>query len=126
MPAPVHVFDPPFNILRASHVVLDVTDLAASRKFYEDIVGLHVEDADSDTVYLRAVEEHQHHSLVLRKAAIAGCHRLGFRVASENDLDKAAAFFAANGISYSFVERPFQGRTLQAVDPFGFQLELCA
>ena len=86
MPAPVHVFDPPFNILRASHVVLDVTDLAASRKFYENIVGLHVEDADSDTVYLRAVEEHQHHSLVLRKAATAGCHRLGFRVASRRKL----------------------------------------
>lgn len=126
MPAPVHVFDPPFNILRASHVVLDVTDLAASRKFYEDIVGLHVEDADSDTVYLRAVEEHQHHSLVLRKTATAGCHRLGFRVASDGDLDKASAFFAANGLTYSFVERPFQGRTLQVTDPFGFQLELCA
>lgn len=126
MPVPTHIFDPPFNILRASHVVLNVTDLAASRKFYEEIVGLHVEHADDDTIYLRAVEEHQHHSLVLRKASTAGCHRLGFRVASENDLDRAGAFFAANGLTYSFVERPFQGRTLQVIDPFGFQLELCA
>ena len=124
MPVPTHVFDPPFNILRSSHVVLDVVDLKASRAFYENAVGLHVEDADSDTVYLRAVEEHQHHSLVLRKAATAACHRLGFRVASENDLDKAAAWFAANGITYSFVERPFQGRTMHVTDPFGFQIEL--
>ena len=86
MPVPTHVFDPPFNILRSSHVVLDVTDLKASRAFYENAVGLHVEDADSDTVYLRAVEEHQHHSLVLRKATTAACHRLGFRVASETCL----------------------------------------
>lgn len=126
MPVPTHIFDPPFNILRASHVVLDVTDLAASRKFYEDIIGLHVEDADSETVYLRAVEEHQHHSLVLRKAAKAACHRLGFRVGNESDLDKASAFFDANGLSYSFVERPYQGRTLQVTDPHGFQLELYA
>jgi len=31
MPVPQHVFDPPFNIIRSSHVVLDVTDLSASR-----------------------------------------------------------------------------------------------
>ncbi|MET0222239.1 MAG: 3,4-dihydroxyphenylacetate 2,3-dioxygenase [Tardiphaga sp.] len=126
MPVPTHVFDPPFNILRASHVVLDVTDLAASRKFYEDVVGLHVEDADDDAIYLRASEEHQHHSLVLCKASTAACRRLGFRVATEHDLDRAGAFLDANGLVYSFVERAYQGRTLQVTDPFGFQLELYA
>ena len=45
MPVPTHVFDPPFNIIRCSHAVLDVTDLDASRAFYETTVGLHVEDA---------------------------------------------------------------------------------
>ena len=29
MPAPQHVFDPPFNIIRCSHAVLDVTNLDA-------------------------------------------------------------------------------------------------
>ena len=53
MPVPKHVFDPPFNIIRSSHVVLDVTDLKASRDFYETTVGLHVEDADSSAIYLR-------------------------------------------------------------------------
>ena len=90
MPVPQHVFDPPFNILRASHVVLDVVDLAASRAFYEITIGLHVEDADADTVYLRGSEEHQHHSLVLRRADTPACARLGFRVGNDGDLDKAA------------------------------------
>jgi catechol 2,3-dioxygenase len=126
MPVPQHVFDPPFNILRASHVVLDVVDLAASRAFYENIIGLHVEDADDETLYLRGSEEHQHHSLVLRKAATAACTRLGFRVGNEGDLDKAASFFAANGIVYGFVERPLQGRTLHFTDPFGIPVELYA
>ena len=61
MPIPKHIFDPPFNIIRASHAVLDVTDLKLSRDFYETTVGLHVEDTDDNTVYLRAAEEHQHH-----------------------------------------------------------------
>jgi catechol 2,3-dioxygenase len=34
MPAPKHIFDPPFNIVRASHVRLGVSDLARSRAFY--------------------------------------------------------------------------------------------
>jgi catechol 2,3-dioxygenase len=126
MPVPTHIFDPPFNIIRSSHAVLDVTNLETSRAFYENIIGLHVEDQDDSAVYLRGSEEHQHHSLVLRKAVVPGCARLGFKVSDESDLDKAGAFFAENGITYSFVERPFQGRTLQFTDPFGFGIELYA
>src|SRR6202140_5737232 len=126
MPVPTHIFDPPFNIIRCSHVALDVVDLKASREFYENAVGLHVEDRDDRAVYLRGSEEHQHHSLVLRKAANAACNRLGFKVGTEQDLDKAAAFLSENGITYSFADQPFQGRTLQFADPFGFLLELHA
>lgn len=126
MPVPTHVFDPPFNIIRCSHAVLDVVDLDKSRAFYENTVGLHVEDSDDKVVYLRGSEEHQHHSLVLRKAPVAACSRLGFKVGNDGDLDKAASFFSENGIAYAFAEQPFQGRTLQFTDPAGFQLELYA
>src|ERR1044072_3515226 len=126
MPVPTHTFDPPFNIIRCSHAVLDVVDLNKSRSFYETTVGLHVEDADSSAVYLRGSEEHQHHSLVLRKAREAACNRLGFKVGNDGDLDKAAACVSENGVQYKFAEQPFQGRTLQFTDPFGFQIELYA
>jgi catechol-2,3-dioxygenase len=109
-----------------THVVLAVVELNASREFYENTVGLHVEDRDDKAVYLRGSEEHQHHSLVLTKAATAVCNRLGFKVGNESDLDKAAAFFSENGITYAFTEQPAQGRTLQFTDPFGFQIELYA
>jgi catechol 2,3-dioxygenase len=97
--------------------VLDVVDLNASRAFYENAIGLHVEDRDDSAVYLRGVEEQQHHSLVLRKATTAACNRLGFKVGDEADLDNAAAFCSENGIAYAFAEQPFQGRTLQFTDP---------
>jgi len=126
MPVPTHIFDPPFNIVRSSHVVLDVTDLAKSRAFYEDIIGLHVEDADSDTVYLRGVEERQHHSLVLRRAPEPSCRRLGFRVGTDADLDKAARHFGDRGLPCAFVDLPYQGRTLQVSDPAGMPLEFVA
>lgn len=125
MPAPKHIFDPPFNIVRCSHVMLGVTDLGRSRAFYEGALGLHVEDADADTVYLRGLEERQHHSVILRKSGVAQAHHLGFKVGSEADLDRAAAYFKAKGLPHAFVERPYQGRTLQASDPWGMPMELC-
>jgi catechol 2,3-dioxygenase len=42
MPAPTHIFDPPFNIVRCSHVVLDVVDLNASCAFYEHGLAIRI------------------------------------------------------------------------------------
>ena len=65
--------------MRASHVRLAVTDLARSRAFYEQTLGLHVEDSDAGMLYLRGMEERQHHSLVLVKAdrALAQAYQSG-------------------------------------------------
>src|SRR5262249_6863399 len=80
MPLPRAVLAPPFNITRASHVVLGVTDLAASCAFYRDLIGFIVTDEDADSVYLRGLEEASHHSLVIRRAARPVCERIGLRV----------------------------------------------
>jgi catechol 2,3-dioxygenase len=126
MPVPTPIFDPPFNIVRASHAVLGVADLGRSRAFYEATLGLHVEDATADTVYLRGLEERQHHSLVLTRSTQSTARAIGLKVAREEDLDKAAHLAKAQGLSHGFVERPYQGRTLRLVDPFGMPVELYA
>ena len=125
MPVPKHVNEPPFNIVRSSYLTLGVRDLPRSNAFYEDTLGLHVEDRTADAVYLRGVEERQHHSLVLRKESEPVAHALGFKLASEDDLDRAAHFFKSKAIEHAFIERPYQGRTLAAVDPLGMPVELC-
>ena len=125
MPLPVPNFTPPFNIIRCSHAILDVTDLEKSRAFYEETLGLHVETADQDTLWLRGVEERNHHSLILRRSGDPVCQRLGFKVGSEEDLDRAHSHFTAAGTDCSWAEQPFQGRTLQVNDPAGMPLEFC-
>ncbi|MEM0091726.1 MAG: 3,4-dihydroxyphenylacetate 2,3-dioxygenase [Saccharolobus sp.] len=77
------------NILRLSHVVIRVTDLDKARYFYSDLLGLIETEKDGDYVYLRGIEEGQHHSLVLKKASSAGLSYIGFRVAKSEELDKA-------------------------------------
>src|SRR5690606_37225101 len=118
MPLPKHIFNPSFNIIRSSHVVLGVTDIERSLAFYEGTLGLCLEDRTGDAAYLRAVEEQQHHSLVLKKADRAACESIGFKVGCEEDLDRAASFFTAKGLRHVFVEAPHQGRTLRVSDPF--------
>ena len=44
MPIPAPNLNPAFNIVRLSHVEFGVTDLAASRKFYTEILGLQITD----------------------------------------------------------------------------------
>ena len=55
MPVPAPVLYPPFNILRLSHVEYRVTDLARSRAFYVDTLGLQVTHEDGEAIYLRAL-----------------------------------------------------------------------
>jgi catechol 2,3-dioxygenase len=127
MTLPKTVLDPPFNITRASHYVLTVKDLGATRAFYVDAIGLVVTEETRDVLYLRGLEEASHHSLVLKRSNVApACERVGLRVFTENDLDKAKTWFDACQLPARFVEVPHQGRTLHASDPLGLPLELCA
>lgn len=121
---PSLVLTPPFNVTRASHVVLSVRDLAASRAFYEGVIGLEVSHADESAVYLRGLEEAAHHSLVLRRASGEPyCLRVGFRVATAHDIERAHGFLTEQGIEARLVEQPFQGATLHFTDPVGTAIE---
>lgn len=122
---PHPVYKPAFNVTRASHIVHRVADLAASKAFYCDLLGLAVSDETADTLWLRGLEEGCHHSLVL-KAGDPGCERIGMRVLTEEDLDLVHRHFQSRGFPVAWVEVEHQGRTLQTVDPAGTRLEFCA
>ena len=126
MSLPAPVYDPPFRITRSSHVVLTVRDLARSKAFYTDIIGLVVTLETADALYLRGIEEACHHSLVLRKGETPSCECVGMRVLTEADLDRAKAYFDRQEWRCSFIEAPYQGRTLRVIDRQGVPLELCA
>ncbi|HZN28331.1 MAG TPA: VOC family protein, partial [Xanthobacteraceae bacterium] len=127
MTIPQTNFNPPFNITRASHLVFTAYDLAASRDFYVEVLGLIVSEETADTIWLRGVEERCHHSLTLKRTTgQPQCERIGMRVFTDEDLDKAKAHFDRAGIAAAFVEVPHQGRTLHFADPAGTPVELCA
>ena len=57
MPVKPPVYDPPFNVLRSSHVALGGADLAASRAVYVDCLGLIVTQETKDRLYLRGLAD---------------------------------------------------------------------
>ncbi|NTH49142.1 3,4-dihydroxyphenylacetate 2,3-dioxygenase [Agrobacterium rhizogenes] len=127
MPIPKINLNPPFNITRCSHVCLEVHDLAASRLFYEQVIGLIVTAEEDGVLYLRGVEEACHHSLVLQQVTgDTKCSRIGMRVLTEEDLDKAFAHFSERGCEANWVEVAYQGRTLNVTETSGIPLQLCA
>ena len=123
MSVPKPNLTPPFNIVRLSHVELVVRDLAASRAFYADTLGLQVSYEDDRHIYMRGMEERGHHCVALVKGDTPAANVLGFKVFGEEELDKAAAFFAGEDLPTEWIERPHMGRTLRARDKQGIPLE---
>ncbi|MFK7891901.1 MAG: 3,4-dihydroxyphenylacetate 2,3-dioxygenase [Granulosicoccus sp.] len=124
MPIPAPNLYPAFNTIRLSHIYLNVADLEASRHFYTFILGLQVSHETDTQVYLRAMEERGHHSIILQKSAQPGTVEvMGYKTYSEEDLDKAEECFKSLGRPTTWVERPFQGRTLLTSDNLGIPIE---
>ena len=126
MPIPSPNLYPAFNILRLSHDEYKVTDLAASRAFYVDTLGLQVSAETQDAIYLRAMEERGHHSIHLIKSDTASVGVLGFKVWDDQDLDRLETFFQSKGLPTEWIEKPHFGRILKSRDPWGIPLEFYA
>ncbi len=126
MPVPPSNLYPAFNIVRLSHVELIVTDLARSRAFYVDTLGMQVTDENDEEIFLRAMEERGHHCIILKQGDEPAANFLGFKVYADEDLDRAGEFFASKGLATEWVQRAYQGRTLRTHCPQGIPLEFYA
>lgn len=117
---------PPPDILRCASMELVVTDLAASREFYVDVLGLHVTEEDEQTVYLRSFEEFIHHNLVLRQGPTAAVAAFSYRVRTPEDVDRAEAYYQEMGCRTERRKDGFVkgvGDTVRVEDPLGFPYE---
>ncbi len=116
----------PFNILKTGHVELRVTDLDRAHDFYVGLLGLNETERIGDRLFLRCLEDWEHHSLILRQAESGGVGHIGYRVEGEEDLDALFDLARKRGLPARWVEpdeEPGQGRALRISDPMGFPVE---
>ncbi len=106
MPVPASNLYPSFNTVRLSHACLNVADLVVSKTFYTKILGMQVSDETDSHIYLRAMEERGHHSVILQRSDHPGTVEvMGFNTYDEQDLHNAEAHFSAQGCPTEWVDR---------------------
>ena len=118
------------GVLRPGFVQLRVRDMDAALKHYVGIIGLSEAGRGADgRVYLRAFDEFDRHSVILRADATAGMDATGFKVADEATLDTLAGRIEAFGLEVAEVaagEQPGVGRRVGFTIPSGHRIELYA
>ncbi len=76
-----------FCYRRLGYVALNVTDYARSHEFYQHILGLQYEGPGPDGEYLYRCSK-RHHDIILHPSTQCGLRRIGWEMASEDDLQR--------------------------------------
>lgn len=80
------------GVTRPGHIQLRMLDLDEGVAFYRDQLGLQETGRDDEgRVYLKAYDEWDHSSIILRQADEAGMDFMGFKVLDEATLDRLEA-----------------------------------
>jgi catechol 2,3-dioxygenase len=120
------------GVLRPGHLQIRVLDLEQAVKHYTEVLGLIETARDRNgRVFLKAWDEHDHHSVVLREANEAGMDYMGWRVDSPATLKKLAADVEKSGLASGLEwipagEHPKTGERFRFTIPTGHVMELFA
>ncbi|MFJ8064460.1 VOC family protein [Psychrobacillus sp. NPDC096426] len=115
------------TIAHIGHVEIGVTNLEKSLWFFTEVMGLYVSASEGDRVYLRAWQDFDHHTLVLKKSDTSGVKQIGWRVSSAEALKSFENQFKDMGLDYKWVEEGSKkalGDTIQFRSPAGLPVEL--
>lgn len=114
-------------VAHLGHAELRVTDMERSRWFFTEVLGLYVSEETDDKVYLRAWQDWDHHTLILKKSDHPGIEHVGWRVEKPEDLRAYEGRLKELGIEHHWVEggeEPGQGDGLRFATPAGMPFEL--
>ena len=118
------------GVLRPGFIQVRVLDMPASIEHYTKRIGFHqVCEGPDGRVYLKAADEFDHHSIVLRRADAAGFDLMSFKVREDADLDRFADRVTAYGFAVDHVpagEQPGIGRRIGFTIASGHRIELFA
>lgn len=124
----------PFDLRKLGHVVLNVTDLDASVRFYTEVLGLQVSDRYPDTmvpggmVFMRVNTDHHGVALVggASGAEKTTLNHFAFEVGSPDEVFRARAWLRTHEVPIHFEGRRRAGCQLAVEfrDPDGNNLEI--
>jgi catechol 2,3-dioxygenase len=124
----------PFQLRKIGHVVLNVSDLEASLRFYTELLGLQVSDRYPESmvpggmVFLRCNTDHHGVALVggAPRSERTSLNHFAFEVGSLDEVFRARAWLTKHGVPIHFEGRRRAGCQIavEFTDPDGNNLEV--
>jgi catechol 2,3-dioxygenase len=124
----------PFQLRKIGHVVLNVSDVDASVRFYTEVLGLQVSDRYPDSVvpggmvFLRCNTDHHGVALVGGAGHVEGSrlNHFAFEVGALDEVFRARDWLRAHGVEIHFEGRRRAGCqvAVEFTDPDGNNLEI--
>lgn len=118
--------EPCFDVAHLGHVEVLTDRFEDSLDFFTRVYGLTESDREGDSVYLRAFDDYEFHTLKLTGHHATGVGHIGYRVSSPEALERrVAAIQASRYTTRGWVEGDLgHGPAFRFEDPFGHVFEL--
>lgn len=115
------------SIMRIGRVEIRVLDLNESVDYYTNVIGLEETGKEGKSVYLKAWDEYDHHSVILTESDTAGMNHMGFKVKTDDELaelEKKVEQFGCTLTRVSKKTRLAEGEGIRFTIPTGHEVEL--
>ena len=117
--------EPCFDVAHLGHVELLTDKFEESLNFFVNIYGLTESERDVDSVYLRAFDDYEFHTLKLTRAKTTGVGHIGYRTSSPEALERRVKVIEEMGCGIGWVDGDLgHGRAYRFTDPDGHIFEL--
>lgn len=117
--------EPILDIAHLGHLELLTPKLEESRAFFVDVMGMTESARQGDSVYLRAWDDYEHHSLKLTASAKPGMGHMAFRARTPQALERRVAALKGTGFDVGWTDGDLgHGPAFVCRDPDGHVIEL--
>ena len=117
--------EPCYDVAHLGHVEVLTDQPEESLDFFTRVYGLTESGREGDSVYLRAFDDYEFHTLKLTRAPTTGIGHVGYRTASPAALERRVAAIEAMGCGIGWVDGDLgHGRAYRFRSPDGHVFEL--
>jgi catechol 2,3-dioxygenase len=117
--------EPIMDIAHLGHIELLTPKPEESLHFFVNVLGMTESGRSGDSVYLRAWDDYEHHTLKLTASRLAGMGHVGFRMRSPQALERRIAALQSSGFEIGWTKGDLgHGPAYLCQDPDGHKIEL--
>jgi catechol 2,3-dioxygenase len=114
-----------WDIAHLAHVELLTPKLDESTRFFTEIMGMSISDTKGDSVYLRAYDDYEHHTLKLTAHKHAGLGHFAWRAMSQKALERRVKAIEKTGLGIGWNDGDLgHGKTFAYKTPDGHSCEI--